>query len=91
MDVDPLAEPRRAGVIEAEAADLRLAVKEGLEREKRLLERALRAEEALEDAERNDHDLRDQIELFAQYNRAVEQSLPWRAIQFLRRLVGRKW
>lgn len=91
MEIHPLAGPRRVGAIEAEAADLRLAVKESLVREKRLLERALAAEAALEDARRNEHDLRDQIERLAQYHHAVEKSLPWRAIQFLRKLVGRKW
>lgn len=82
---------RRLGTAEAEAADLRLKLKESLEREKLLIERALRAEEALEDLRRNEHDLRDQIERYARFHRAVETSAPWRVIQFLRRLVGRAW
>lgn len=88
---DPVALARRFGATEAEAADLRLQLKESLQREKRLLERALQAEEGLEDALRNEHDLREQIERYAQYHRAVERSRPWRALQFLRRLAGREW
>ena len=60
-------------------------------REKRLLQRATKAEERLEDALRNEHDLRDQIERLMKFHRAVERSAPWRAIQALRGLVGRKW
>jgi len=81
----------RLGEIEAEVADLRLGMKESLAREERLLERALSAEESLADARRNEHDLRDQIDRFARYHRAVEKSLPWRVIQSLRRLMGRQW
>ncbi len=55
------------------------------------MERARLAEERLEDALRNEHDLRDQIGRLAEFNRAVERSAPWRVIQFLRSLVGRKW
>ena len=81
----------RLGAAEADVVDLRLKVRESLDREKRLLERTRRAEEGLEDALRNEHDLRDQIERLTQFHRAVEHSAPWRVIQFLRSLVGRKW
>lgn len=81
----------RVGIAEAQAADLRLKLQEGFEREKRLAERALTAEEKLEDAMRNEHDLRDQIDRLATFNRSVEQSAAWRWIQLLRGLVGRRW
>jgi hypothetical protein len=55
------------------------------------MERARWAEEKLEDALRNEHDLRDQIDRLAEFNGAVERSAPWRAIQFLRGLLGRRW
>ncbi|HTO87877.1 MAG TPA: hypothetical protein VMR54_10165 [Thermoanaerobaculia bacterium] len=51
----------------------------------------MRAEERLEDALRNEHDLRAQIDRFAQFHRSVERSAPWRLIQFVRGLVGRRW
>lgn len=79
------------GTAEAELFEAKLALKESLAREARLLERALSAEESLGDARRNEHDLRGQIEHFARYHNAVEKSLPWRVIQSLRRLVGRRW
>jgi hypothetical protein len=82
---------RALGAAEAELAERRLQVREGLEREKRLIERALLAEERLEDALRNEHDLRGQIDRFAEFHRAVERSAPWRLIQALRALLGRKW
>jgi hypothetical protein len=81
----------RAGEIEAEVADLLLRLKESQEREKRLVERVFTAEELLDDALSTEHELRIQIQRYAEFNRAVEKSRPWRMIQFLRRLVGREW
>jgi hypothetical protein len=79
------------GAAEAELADAKLRLKESLGRERALVERALKAEERLEDTLRNEHDLREQIARYAEFHRAVEHSLPWRAIQFLRGLAGRAW
>jgi hypothetical protein len=90
VENDPGA-PARQGAAEAEAADLRLRLQESHGRERLLRERALRAEERLEDALRNEHDLRGQIDRFSEFHRAVVRSAPWRVIQFLRGLVGRKW
>ena len=81
----------RAGEIEAEIADLKLRLKESQEREKRLVERVFEAEERLDDALSTEHELRIQIQRYAEFNRAVQRSRPWRMIQFLRRLVGREW
>lgn len=81
----------RAGAIEAELADLRLRLKESQEREKRLVDRVFLAEERLDDALSTEHELRIQIHRYAEFNRAVQRSRPWRIIQFLRRLVGREW
>lgn len=88
---DEVGRARAEGNAEAEAADLRLRLKEGLERERRLTELLREAEEALVEAPKSEHELRTQIDLYAAFNRAVERSLPWRMIQFLRRLVGREW
>ena len=68
-----------------------MRLKEGLERERRLTELLREAQDSLTDAPRLEHELRKQIESYAAFNRAVERSLPWRLIQFLRRLVGREW
>jgi septal ring factor EnvC (AmiA/AmiB activator) len=81
----------RAGEIEAELADLKHRLKESQEREKRLVERVFLAEERLDDALSTEHELRIQIHRYAEFNRAVQRSRPWRMIQFLRRLVGREW
>ncbi len=81
----------REGEAEAEAADLRLRVQESLARERRLIERVLDAEERLNDALRNEHELRDQTERYATFHRAVERSTPWRLIQAVRKLLGREW
>jgi hypothetical protein len=70
---------------------LKLRLSEGQAREKRFLERATKAEERLEDALRNEHDLRDQIGRLMTFHRAVERSAAWRLIQAMRGLVGRKW
>jgi hypothetical protein len=81
----------RAGEIEAEVADLRLRLKESQEREKRLTERVFLAEERLEDTLSVEHELRIQIHRYAEFQRALQKSRPWRMIQLLRRLVGREW
>lgn len=81
----------RLGRTEAEAADLRLRLKESLERERRLSELLRQAEEELSDVPRNEHELRKQIDNYAAFNRAVERSFPWRILQLLRRLAGREW
>jgi hypothetical protein len=81
----------RLGRAEAEAADLRLRVKESQEREQRLIESVFEAEEKYYDALAMEHDLRIQIHRFAEFNRAVQKSRAWRLIQYLRRLVGREW
>ncbi|MBC8646790.1 MAG: hypothetical protein H7X85_06475 [Thermoanaerobaculia bacterium] len=73
------------------AADMRLRVEESLARERRLVERTLEAEEKLEDTLRTEHELRQQIEKYATFHRAVERSGAWRLIQTLRRLLGREW
>jgi hypothetical protein len=79
------------GRAEADAADLRLRLKESLERERRLSELLRQAEEELSDVPRNEFELRHQIDNYAAFHHAVEKSFPWRVIQLLRRLVGREW
>jgi hypothetical protein len=87
----PTSHASSLGIAEAEAADLKLRVKESLEREKRLFARATRAEQRLEEALRNEHELRTQIERLTNFHRAVERSAPWRLIQLARGLLGRRW
>lgn len=86
-----IASPADVGRREAERADLALLLRESHAREQRLIERAIAAEERLEDALRNEHDLRDQIDRLVRFNRAVERSASWRVIQAGRSIVGRKW
>ena len=86
-----LEQARRLGEAEAELVHLRLSLKESLAREKRLIEGALSAEEALEDALTTEHNLRQEVARYADFHAAVQRSRPWRVIQFLRRLVGRQW
>jgi glycosyltransferase involved in cell wall biosynthesis len=74
-----------------EAPDLRSRRTEGLERERRRMERLRELEEAVAAAREEKHELRKHIDNYAAFHRAVEKSLPWRVIQFLRRLVGREW
>jgi hypothetical protein len=88
---DPSPAARRAGVAEARAADLKLRLEESLEREKRLVERALEAEEKLGDALQTEHELRESMGRYAAFHRALGRSLPWRALQGVRRLLGRDW
>lgn len=88
---DPLTRARSLGTAEAEAADLKLRLEETIAREQRLLEWAQAMQENIEDAERNEHDLREQIERFARFHQDVERSFPWRMAQRIRRLLGREW
>jgi len=82
---------RKCGENEAELLQLRLRLKESATREVRLAERTILAEENLENALATEHELRLQIGRYAKFHRAVTRSVPWRLIQFLRRLVGREW
>jgi hypothetical protein len=85
------ARSRQEGAAEAEAADLRLRLEESLERERRLIERTLEAEESWNEALADEHQLRTQIAAYAAFHRAVERSGAWRVIQFARSLFGRRW
>jgi hypothetical protein len=87
----PLADARRLGEAEAEVADLQLRLKESHSREGRLLETTLELQEALEQSGRTEQELRQQLERYATYHRAVERSAAWRLVQFLRQLMGRRW
>jgi hypothetical protein len=84
-------ESERVGVAEADAADLALRLKESQAREKRLIQRAVAAEERLGEALRDEHELRDQIDRLVRFNRAVERSVAWKGLQAARSLLGRKW
>ncbi|MFN2387509.1 MAG: hypothetical protein ABR576_14715 [Thermoanaerobaculia bacterium] len=88
---DPSSLARRAGMAEARAADLKLRLDESLEREKRLVERAIEAEVKLEDALHMEHELRESLGRYTAFHRALGRSLPWRALQAFRRLLGRDW
>ena len=90
-DVDGDSDARRLGELEAELVHLRFRVKESVARELRLIERTLRAEEALDQALTTEQDLRDQIARYAAFHDAVKRSRPWRIIQAARRLLGREW
>ena len=81
----------RLGRAEADLVDVRLRLKESQEREQRLIERVFEAEEKYYDALSMEHDLRTQVHRYAEFNRAVRNSRPWRLIQSLRRLMGREW
>jgi hypothetical protein len=87
----PLVEARKLGELEAEVLHLRLRLKESLARELRLVERAVKAEENVENALGTEHELRLQVERYAEFHRAVERSRAWKVIQSLRRLLGREW
>lgn len=82
---------RRQGEAEAEVLDLNLRLKESLTRERRLLETVEEMREALEFVGQTERELRAQVERYAAYHRAVERSMAWRIVQFLRGLVGRRW
>ena len=89
--VELAVEARLLGEAEAELFHLRLRLRESLARELRLLERTIKAEEALENALETEHELRLQVDRYASFHRAVERSRPWRMIQAVRRLFGRAW
>jgi hypothetical protein len=82
---------RKLGELEAELLHLRLRLKESLARELRLVERTMTAEETLENALATEHELRQQIERYSNFHRAVEQSRAWKLVQAVRRLFGRAW
>lgn len=86
-----LAEARTQGELEADVVHLRLRLKESLARELRLVERTMKAEEALENALAIEHELRLQVERYSAFHRAVEHSRAWKMIQAVRRLLGRAW
>jgi hypothetical protein len=86
-----LARATRQGEAEAEVLDLTLRLKESLTRERRLLESLEEMREALEFVGQTERELRAQVERYAAYHRGVERSMAWRAVQFLRGLVGRRW
>ncbi|HVE66929.1 MAG TPA: hypothetical protein VNC59_10145 [Thermoanaerobaculia bacterium] len=88
---DPASDARRLGEAEAELLHVRLRLRESLARELRLLERTIKAEEAVENALETESELRLQIERYASFHRAVEHSRAWRMIQAVRRLFGRAW
>jgi hypothetical protein len=71
--------------------DLKLQVAESLARERRIRDRLLGAETALEEMKRADQDLRGRLDRYATFHRDLERSFVWRVIQSLRRLVGRAW
>ncbi len=87
---------RDLGRRQAEAFDLELRQTEAREREERLTEAAWRPRPSDEtrhdevDSVRVVH-LEARISELATYVRAVEDSLPWRLIQNVRRLFGRAW
>lgn len=90
-DARALLAARRQGEAEAEVLDLNLRLKESLTRERRLLETVEEMREALEFVGQTERELRAQVERYAAYHRAVERSMAWRIVQFLRGLVGRRW
>ena len=77
--------------MEGQLADLKLRVRESHEREQRLIDQTLEAEERLADQLATEHDLRIQLSRYAEFYQATQRSRPWKMIQFLRRLVGREW
>jgi len=88
---EPPVDARRLGEAEAELLHVRLRLRESLARELRLLERTIKAEEALENALETETELRLQVERYASFHRAVEHSRAWGMIQAVRRLFGRAW
>lgn len=63
-----------------------------VEREKEMLERNIQeSSKSLEDSRRTEQELRLQVERYAAFHRALERSVVWRIVQYLRRLVGRAW
>ncbi len=88
----------RLGTLEAEVFDLRLRLAEAQARETRL--RLLwgtldQVPSVVANAAAGDTleitTLRQQVEHYAAYVEAINRSAGWRAIQWLRRAVGRRW
>lgn len=94
---EALRRARERGREDAERFVLGLDLTERREREERLAKMAwkVRSEAgepwASEEAAAEIARLRTRVEALAGYVRSVEGSTPWRAIQWLRRLVGRAW
>jgi hypothetical protein len=82
---------RLSGELQAEAAELKLRLDENLARERRIVDRLLGSEAALVEMKRSDVELRARLDRYSQFHRDLERSFAWRAIQLLRRLVGRAW
>lgn len=91
-----LRQARIEGRKDAEAFDLRLRNQELREREQRLAELAWKPRRPVQDGNDDEASLRAiqleaRVHELSSYLRAVENSLPWRVIQWARRLVGRAW
>lgn len=82
---------RRLGEAEAEVLDLSLKLQESLSRERRLLETVTELQESIEHLRRTEGELRAQLERFVAFQRDLERSAGWRALQLLRGLLGRRW
>ncbi len=87
---------RQRGRELAESFDQHLRQLEAQEREQRLAGMAWRPQRAGEDWEEEEDSLKvvhleARLSELSAYVRAVDESLPWRAIQWGRRLVGRAW
>ena len=85
------ASAREVGALEAHVAELKLRLRESHEREKRLGEQTLLAEENVQKALSVEHELRTQLHRYAEFNVTLKKSKAWQMIQFLRRIVGREW
>lgn len=93
---DALTLARQLGRREAEAFDLRLRSAEAREREERLAVAAWqpgagRGDEPSEDDSIKVVQLEARVSELTRYVKAVDDSLPWRLIQSVRRLMGRAW
>ena len=63
-----------------------------VEREKEKLEHDIQeSSKSLEGSRRTEQELRSQVERYAEFHRALENSAAWRTLQYLRRLFGRAW
>ncbi len=95
-DSAELALARKLGREQAESFDLRLREAETRQREERLAEAAWRPRSARqawddEDASLKVVQLESRLSELSAYVRAVDNSLPWRMIQTVRRMLGRGW
>ncbi|MCP4659875.1 MAG: hypothetical protein GY856_31110 [bacterium] len=91
-----LRQARVEGRKDAEAFDLKLRNQELREREQRLAELAWKPRRPDQDWDDDEASLKAiqleaRVHELSSYLRAVENSLPWRAIQWVRRLAGRAW